>query len=203
MAFRIALAGTLLLLAAPGLAQTVYRHVDENGVVSFSDVATEGAESLTLAVSEPPEDALSNQQALIEQQLSVAKALEESRLAREDARTRRIEAQESAGRNDDAGTRLFRALDQLRILGQNAAIQHQVVLQTDAHIAARQHACGHKRHLFAAQAEARPGPVRRHVVDHRHKGIEVIRRAPGHTHAQLHQRVRRQNTIANQLFCIP
>lgn len=93
MAFRIALAGTLLLLAAPGLAQTVYRHVDENGVVSFSDVATEGAESLTLAVSEPPEDALSNQQALIEQQLSVAKALEESRLAREDARTRRIEAQ--------------------------------------------------------------------------------------------------------------
>ena len=85
----------LIGLAAgnPGLAQTVYRHVDENGVVSFSDVHTEGSESVTLEVREPRENAFDEQQALIEQQLTVAKALEESRLAREEARTRRIEAQ--------------------------------------------------------------------------------------------------------------
>jgi hypothetical protein len=77
----------------PGQAQTIYRHVDENGVVSFSDVQTEGSQSMTLEVREPRENAFDEQQALIEQQLTVAKALEESRLAREDARTRRIEAQ--------------------------------------------------------------------------------------------------------------
>ena len=49
-----ALAGAVLALlfaSPPTHAQTVYRHVDENGVVSFSDVETEGAESMTLAVS--------------------------------------------------------------------------------------------------------------------------------------------------------
>jgi hypothetical protein len=88
----VALFGVLLLPCA-AVAQTIYRHIDENGLISFSDVATEGAESLTLEVSEPRENAFDEQQALIEQQLTVAKALEESRLAREDARTRRIEAQ--------------------------------------------------------------------------------------------------------------
>ncbi len=82
----------LLALAPPAGAQTVYRHVDENGVVSFSDVETEGAETVELAVPEVRETALAEQQALIDQQLSVARALEESRLAREDARTRRLEA---------------------------------------------------------------------------------------------------------------
>ena len=92
--FLIGLIGiTALAASQPGFAQTVYRHVDEHGVVSFSDVQTEGAESMTLAVSAPRENAFDEQQALIEQQLTVAKALEESRLAREDARTRRIEAQ--------------------------------------------------------------------------------------------------------------
>ena len=87
------LIGALLCIATPALAQTVYRHVDENGIVSFSDVETDGAESMTLAVSTPREDAFDEQEALIEQQLTVAKALEESRLAREDARIRRLEAQ--------------------------------------------------------------------------------------------------------------
>jgi hypothetical protein len=83
----------LLLLSTQTLAQTVYRNVDENGVVSFSDVETEGAESMTLEVTAPRENALDEQQALIEQQLTVAKALEESRLAREESRIRRLEAQ--------------------------------------------------------------------------------------------------------------
>ena len=48
---------------------------------------------MTLEVSAPREDAFDAQQALIEQQLSVAKALEESRLAREEARLRRLEVQ--------------------------------------------------------------------------------------------------------------
>jgi hypothetical protein len=83
----------LLLTSTPVLGQTVYRHVDENGIVSFSDVETEGAETMTLEVSAPRERAFDEQQALIDQQLAAAKALEESRLAREDARIRRLEAQ--------------------------------------------------------------------------------------------------------------
>ncbi len=93
LALQCASLTALLLLAQPSLAQTIYRHVDENGVVTFSDVETDGAESMTLEVSAPRENAFDEQQALIDQQLTVAKALEESRLAREDARTRRIEAQ--------------------------------------------------------------------------------------------------------------
>ena len=53
---RIALAW-LLLLPQSLLAQTIYRHVDENGIVAFSDVATEGAESMTLEVIAPRENA--------------------------------------------------------------------------------------------------------------------------------------------------
>ena len=57
----------LLLASAPVLGQTVYRHVDENGVVSFSDVETEGAETMTLEVSVPRESAFDAQQTLIDQ----------------------------------------------------------------------------------------------------------------------------------------
>lgn len=82
----------LILISTPTFAQTVYKRVDENGVVSFSDVETDGAQSMTLPVSVPNENAQHEQQTLIEQQLTVAKALEESRLAREAARTKRMEA---------------------------------------------------------------------------------------------------------------
>ena len=99
--------------AAPAVAQTVYRHVDENGVVSFSDVATEGAETLTLEVSAPREEAFTEQQALIDQQLAVAKALEESRLAREEARIRRLEAQA----NTQPQTVYYREADRTRYVG--------------------------------------------------------------------------------------
>ena len=44
----------LLMWAAPGLATTVYKTVDENGVVSFSDTSTEaGAEVLEITVAPP------------------------------------------------------------------------------------------------------------------------------------------------------
>jgi hypothetical protein len=86
------LALIVLCLPAAAGAQTVYRHVDENGVISFSDVETDGAEVMDLEVATVRESAMAEQRELIDQQLAVAKALEESRLAREDARTRRLEA---------------------------------------------------------------------------------------------------------------
>lgn len=107
------LLAVLPFCSVPILAQTVYRHVDENGVVTFSDVAMEGAESMTLEVSEPPAGAFDDQQALIEQQLAVAKALEESRLAREDARTRRLEAQARS----QPQTVYYREADRQRYVG--------------------------------------------------------------------------------------
>ncbi len=87
--------GVMLLLCLPAAdlaARVVYRSVDENGVVSFSDVRTERAEPVELPVVVVREGAAGEQQALMEQQLAVARSLEESRLAREEARTRRIEA---------------------------------------------------------------------------------------------------------------
>ncbi|MFV2090527.1 MAG: DUF4124 domain-containing protein [Pseudomonadales bacterium] len=84
----------LSLLAAPLLAvgQEIFRTEDENGVVSFSDVATDGAEVMTLPVAPVTADAVETQQRMIDQQLMVAKALEESRLARQEARTNRLQA---------------------------------------------------------------------------------------------------------------
>ena len=86
--------GSALVIWTAGLAaQEVYRSVGEDGVVTFSDQATAGAERVMLpGVSELSESARAEQQALIEQQLEVAEALETSRLAREEARTRRLEA---------------------------------------------------------------------------------------------------------------
>lgn len=85
-------AALLLFLSVPLAAEEVYRTVDENGVVTFSDVETAGAEPVNLPPVVEREDALAEQQAVIDQQLAVAKSLEESRLAREEARTRRLEA---------------------------------------------------------------------------------------------------------------
>jgi len=88
-------AGTVVLvlcLSGSALAQEIFRTQDENGVVGFSDVASTNAERLVITNPPVPADAMANQQRIIDQQLAVAKVLEESRLAREDARTRRLEA---------------------------------------------------------------------------------------------------------------
>jgi len=84
----------LACLCLPGMlqAQEVFRSVDENGVVHFSDVASAGAQRLQLPSASVPEGSMARQQAIIDQQLTVAKSLEESRLAREAARTERIKA---------------------------------------------------------------------------------------------------------------
>lgn len=78
--------------AVTALSQEVFRTEDENGVVSFSDVASPGAEVLLLASTSTSEDTFARQQKIIDQQLAVAKSLEESRLAREAARTERLQA---------------------------------------------------------------------------------------------------------------
>ncbi len=85
---------TMLLVAAPSMvrAQTIYRSVDENGVVSFSDVETDGAREMQVATAPVRENAQAEQRTMIEQQLAMAKSLEESRLARDAARTKRLEA---------------------------------------------------------------------------------------------------------------
>jgi hypothetical protein len=76
----------------PSSAREVFRTADENGVVSFSDVASPGAEVIEVAAEPVPDDGFERQRRIIEQQLAVAKALEESRLAREEARAKRQEA---------------------------------------------------------------------------------------------------------------
>ena len=85
---------TMLLVSASSMirAQTIYRSVNENGVVSFSDGETDGARELQVTTAPVRENAREEQRALIEQQLAVARVLEESRLARDAARTKRLEA---------------------------------------------------------------------------------------------------------------
>jgi len=73
-------------------AQEIFRTEGDNGVVSFSDIASDGAELIVLPSVVVAGDTFARQQQLIDQQLAVARALEQSRLAREAARTRRLEA---------------------------------------------------------------------------------------------------------------
>jgi hypothetical protein len=82
----------LLTLSVNASAREVFRTQDDDGVVSFSDVASPGAEVIVVTSPTVPENSIERQQGIIEQQLAVAKALEESRLAREESRTRRLEA---------------------------------------------------------------------------------------------------------------
>ncbi len=79
-------------VAVPAAAEEVYRAVDEEGVVSFSDFPVPGAERLEVETVPANEDSAAASQALIEQQLAVAKALEESRLARRRVETERLQA---------------------------------------------------------------------------------------------------------------
>ena len=70
-------------------AQEVFKTVNEDGVASFTDFPVPGAERLDVEpiAADPAGAEASNR--LIEQQLEVAKSLEESRLARHRAETER------------------------------------------------------------------------------------------------------------------
>jgi hypothetical protein len=82
----------LLLAASPVVAQTadvgreVFVSTGEHGEASFSDVASPGAERLTLPAIVSRDDAAADLDREIARILDVAYALESSRLAREQAR---------------------------------------------------------------------------------------------------------------------
>lgn len=83
--------GGCVLLCASSVAVAqgpaeVYVSTGEHGEISFSDVAVPGAERVNLPAPGPVIDTHAEMQRRIEQTLSVADALEESRLAREKAR---------------------------------------------------------------------------------------------------------------------
>jgi hypothetical protein len=81
-----------VLFAQSGRAQEVYISTDDQGVASFTDFPVPGAQVVVLeTIPADPEQALTSQE-MIDQQLAVAKSLEESRLAREKAYTERLEA---------------------------------------------------------------------------------------------------------------
>jgi len=80
----------LALLASLGAAaqsaQEIYVSTGEHGEVSFSDEAAPGAERVVVETSAPAEDPMAELERRIAQTLTVANALEESRLEREKAR---------------------------------------------------------------------------------------------------------------------
>jgi hypothetical protein len=92
--FALLLGGLALPLATAG---DVFRDTGEHGEVSFSDVATPGAERVAVDTTPPVADAQAESARRIDQTLTVANDLERSRLAREAARERsRIEAVQRA-----------------------------------------------------------------------------------------------------------
>lgn len=96
--------GTALVtaLTAPLLADEpeIYRSTGEHGEMVFSDVAGPGAERVVVETTQTLEDPLAELDRRIEQTLAVADSLEQSRLAREqaraDARARMAEARTAA-----------------------------------------------------------------------------------------------------------
>jgi hypothetical protein len=83
----------ITLMATSALAaEQVYRSVDEDGVASFTDYPVPGAEPIDVNPVPANADRAKASAAMIEQQLSVAKALEDSRLARRKAETERAAA---------------------------------------------------------------------------------------------------------------
>lgn len=96
----------LLMLAGAGAKEppddAVYVTRGEHGEVVFTDVDVPGAERVNVAPPAPPGNAAAELERRIEQMLTVAQALEQSRLAREQARA---EAREAAARQSAAPLR--------------------------------------------------------------------------------------------------
>jgi len=83
-----------LTLGGPAAAQSVYRHVDENGVVNFSDRPQSGAtETVDIAVSRTDNEAIRAQQQS-EQELAAVRQIREGQDA-EDAATAKQDAAEA------------------------------------------------------------------------------------------------------------
>lgn len=70
---------------------TIYRRVGPDGVVTFSDEPSEGAQAVEIVVDRPHEEDVARTQSMHEQQLEMGQLLEESRRADEDARAQQRE----------------------------------------------------------------------------------------------------------------
>lgn len=84
--------GLVVLLAclpATGVAEEIYRTISEDGVASFTDFPVPGAQVLDVDPVPANAERAEDSARLIEQQLEVANALQESRLARRKAETDR------------------------------------------------------------------------------------------------------------------
>src|SRR5215217_4759283 len=78
-------------------------------------------------------------------------------------------------RADDPGAHAFDHLhglfDELRIGGELAFADEEVVLEADAHVAAGENCRRRIGHGVAADRKGREGPALRHVIDHRHESV--------------------------------
>jgi len=96
MAASLAALSGLPAVAGAETSEEIYVSTGEHGEVSFSDQASPGAERVAVETAEPAEEPMVELERRIQQTLSVANALEESRLEREKARARVAEARADA-----------------------------------------------------------------------------------------------------------
>lgn len=86
IATSLAALGGLPATADASSSDEIYVSTGEHGEASFSDQAAPGAERVEVETTEPAEEPLAELERRIQQTLTVANALEESRLEREKAR---------------------------------------------------------------------------------------------------------------------
>jgi hypothetical protein len=91
----------LMLWASTGLATTVYKTVDENGVVSFSDSASQGEEAEVLHIATPPTQPAGDQTANLEAMRETTDRMAADRRERE---KHRAEIKELANTPQNAAT---------------------------------------------------------------------------------------------------
>src|SRR5690348_13686292 len=101
-------------------------------------------------------------------------------------------------RDDLAGT-----FGQRAVRGMDALVEPDVVLETDADVAAQEHRLRHHRHLHAADAEAGPERALREIVDHRLHGGGVGFGTPGNAEAKLEQRRTLEQAFLHHLLGEP
>jgi hypothetical protein len=89
--------------------------------------------------------------------------------------------------------------DELGVRGRHAPGEPEVVLEADPHVAPREDGGSDVGQLVLPEREGRVVPVLRDVVDHRQQGLQVVRRPPGHAHAQLHQHRVRKDALGGEL----
>src|SRR5690242_11464646 len=95
---------------------------------------------------------------------------------------------------------LRRPLHQLRVGGVHAPLEHEVVLEADADVAADPGRHRHERQLHAPDRERREHRVARKLVPHREQRAGVVGGAIGDTGAELDQRWRVDQAVGDHLL---